>query len=886
MVSSRQADGREPRASNIVDARAAARTCVESILAVGEADGAVLYWWDEEQRTLVSLAYAGPIFGVKAPPIMHPGQGAVGVAYNQRHPILIDDYADSPYVTAWARDYWVESECAVPLIVRRRVLGVLSLMYRRPRVIDPSLQRMVELAAKQVAPTITVMGLLVEAEHSVSESVTLAKMIHDTATDVDISSTCARITETACRLVGADYGAIGVLEPDGTVIFHGVWGARVPKWRSARGQHLFAGLGEDRGRTVVITRLPERSDVLREEFANSCAEGARTVMVTPLEASSDRIGSLLVGWRVDVEPTLRQTILVETLAKHATGTIVHAREIQRIIDRHHHEHSREEHYRALADHALDLVIVFDANLVVHYASPSYRAVLGWEPRMMIGRGVLDFVLPVDLPMVERQLARARTANAEGIDTFCFRVQHSDGSTRILESRGVNRTGDPIISGWLLHSHDVTERKDLSDAPASFGGPLAKLVDRSMIEDVLHLVAMNGDEATSSMALIVVDLEHFGSVTRDLPNDVSDRLLHEVSDRLRSVLRGGDRIGRLGADEFVIVTLHADDIVVRECVNALIQVMQKRFDVEEKGRNFSVSVGVALYPMHGLDVETLLRHANTAARLAKRAHSGFAFYDMEGNRSAAARVLAVSALREAIAQDQLILQYQPIFDVSTQRVVQLEALCRWPSAPSGLKMPGAFIPLAEHTGLIAGLTDWVMRNAVAQLARWGATVPVGAALNISMENLSEPDLAERLKDMLARAGVDPSLICLELTESALLVDVERSARTLSDLVKLGVRFSIDDFGTGYTSLSYLNRFPVQELKIDRSFVSNLVEDERNRTIVRSIIELAHGLGLHVVAEGVEVPETLGLLREWGCDYAQGYLLAPALPAEQIVSRFFS
>jgi len=868
-----------------ISAQEAAGDAVQSILEIAEADGVALYWWNEADHVLRPLAYAGPLLGRKPLPVVHPGQGALGAAYSERSPIAIDlDYASSPYMTGWARELGIESQYAVPLLVRRRVMGVLSVMYARPHTVDAGVRRMIELISKQIAPMLAVMGLLLEAEHSVGESVTLSKLISDTATYVDVSATCERITETACRLLGADYGAVGVLESDGSVRFYGMWGARAPLWRSNPRNHLFGGIEEDYGRTFVITRLPDRPDASRDEFANSLSEGGRTVMVTPLGDEYKRIGSLLVGWRVDVKPTLRQIKLLEMLAKHATIVVVHARSIQRVVER-QGEHSPEEHYRTLAEHAKALTLVIDDALVIQYASPSHRTMLGWEPRSMVGSGLLEYVLPADLPMFERQIAQAREIGGR-LDGTRFRVRHNDGSTRVLELQGNNHAEDPLIGGWLLHSRDVTERDENDGAHTGeiVGDPLERLLDRAEIDNSLHVATIDAHVQESPLALIVVELESFGSLGNSVRADVADRLFRDVGDRLRSVLRTGDRIGRLGADEFVIISLHADESFVRERVDTLLSIMEKPFLINETEHHFDASLGIALYPLHGLDARTLLRHANAAARLAKRTRSGFAFYDKESDRSSAARVLAVSSLREAIAQDELRLHCQPIFDIRTRKVVQAEVLCRWPSAPTGLKEPSAFIPLAEHSGLIGSLTDWVIRHAIEQWARWGTSMPASLSVNLSMENLAEQDIAERLARILKENGIPASRVCLELTESALLVDVDRSARTLEKFVSMGVHFSIDDFGTGYTSLSYLNRFPIHELKIDRSFVASLESDARNRTIVRSIIDLAHGLGLSVVAEGVETQEALDMLAEWECDLVQGNLLAAAMSSEEFAARF--
>jgi PAS domain S-box-containing protein/diguanylate cyclase (GGDEF)-like protein len=875
----------EESSSQRIDAHEAARIAVESVFEIAEADGVVLYWWSEGKRILTSLAHTGPLFEDKILPVVYPSQGAIGVAYSERSPIVIErDYASSPYMMSWVRTFGIEAQYAVPLVVRRRVLGVLSVVYAHPHTMDAGVRRMVELIAQQIAPMIAVMGLLSEADDSVGEAVTLSKIISDTATYVDVSATCARITETACRLLGADYGAVGVLDQDGSVHFHGMWGARAPLWRSNPHHHLFAGIDEGRERTLVITHLPDRRDVARDEFANSVAEGAHTVMVTPLQNNKQRIGSLLVGWRVDIEPTLRQITLLEMIAKHATLVVIHARAIERVVN-HNGELSTEEHYRTLAEHATHLTLIVDESLIIQYASNSYKRMLDWEPQILVGSGLLEHVLPADLPILERQIAQAKEVGGE-IEGLRFRVRHGDGSTRILEISGNNHADDPLIGGWLLTGRDVTEqdastyvRKEKISVD-----PLGKLLDKNEIDSALHVATIDAYSQESSLALIVVALDRFGSFGNSISPDVANTLFREVDDRLRSILRVGDRLGRLGADEFLIISLHADEFLVKERVDRILQLMSDPFKVNGNSHCFHVNVGVALYPTHGLDARTLLLHANAATRLAQRTRIGFAFYNEENDRLVAARVQAVSSLREAIAQNELTLYYQPIFNTRTKRIAQAEALCRWLTAPNGLKEPATFIPLAEHTGLIADLTHWVMRSAVEQWAQWGKKIAVPLSINISMENLAQEDIVERFARILAENTMPASRVCLELTESALMVDIDRGIRTLEKFVSLGVHFSVDDFGTGYTSLSYLSRFPIHELKIDYSFIRMLEDDARSRTIVRSIIDLAHGLSLNVVAEGVETQGAFDLLAEWGCDMVQGRLLAAPIPAEEFIELF--
>jgi diguanylate cyclase (GGDEF)-like protein/PAS domain S-box-containing protein len=865
-------------ALSVLGARATARESVESIFDIAKADGVALYWWDDGQRVLIPLAHAGSLLKEKGLPVVHPGQGLIGSALRDRRPILLEDeYAASPYMTAWVDDYGIRSEYAVPILFRKRALGVLSVMYGHERKIDLLIRRAIELAAKLIVPTLGVARLLAQAEHSVSESMTLAKLLADTATRADVHATCARITETACRLTGADYAFIDVLEEGGAVCRYGAWGVRASEGKADVRGHLIAGVpGPDQERTQVFTRLPERPDANRAEFSDSVAQKARVIIVTPLGEAARRLGSLVVGWRVDIEPTLRQIALAETLGRRASTILTQARAIERIA---------ALEYGSYA--AADLAVVVDASLLIRYASPSYRSVLGWEPAEMIGRRFFDFVVPDDVAKAEQHVMLSRLENSGRIEPFYYRVRHGDGSTRVLESRGVNRSDDPVIDGWLLYAQDITSlplRRFLGNGRL-VDRSLSKLLDREAIDEVLHFAAADAHAQRSSLALILVDLDRFGAVVGDMRSEVAEGLLREAGDRLRSVLHGGDRIGRLGSDEFLIIASHADEAAAQERVDKLLHIMEAPFHVDGDEQRFPVSVGVALYPAHGLDARTLLRHVGIAAHAAKRSRCGGMFYDEESDRSAEARVAAVSALREAIAHGDLRLHYQPIFDVRTMQVVQAEALCRWPTAPIGLGTPDAFIPLAEHAGLIGSLTQWVIRNAVEQWAHWRDIAPSSLSINISMEDLSDPDLADRFERIFAETRVEPSRICLELTESALLLDVERSVRTLERLVALGVSFSIDDFGTGYTSLAYLKRFPVHELKIDRSFVTNVERDQHDRTIVRSIIDLAHGLGLGVVAEGVESVGALDLLREWGCDRAQGHILAMPMPPEEFAERFF-
>jgi EAL domain-containing protein (putative c-di-GMP-specific phosphodiesterase class I) len=300
-------------------------------------------------------------------------------------------------------------------------------------------------------------------------------------------------------------------------------------------------------------------------------------------------------------------------------------------------------------------------------------------------------------------------------------------------------------------------------------------------------------------------------------------------------------------------------------------------------NVGASIGIALCPEHGEDADTLLRRADIAMYTAKRAHEGFAFYQPEQDDHTPDRLLLAGELRHAIENDQLVLHYQPKASFATGCVSHVEALVRWNHPQRGLVPPDQFIPLAEQTGLIRPLFLWVLNDALHQCSLWQQEgIGLHVAVNLSMRNLQDPRLPDTLVNLLSRWNLEPTWVELEITESALAADPERAMRILTRFSAMGMRITIDDFGTGYSSLAYLKRLPVDEIKIDKSFVLGMVNDENDATIVRSTIDLGHNLGLKVVAEGVEDQATWDLLTAWGCDLAQGYFLSHPLPAPDLVA----
>jgi diguanylate cyclase (GGDEF)-like protein len=383
------------------------------------------------------------------------------------------------------------------------------------------------------------------------------------------------------------------------------------------------------------------------------------------------------------------------------------------------------------------------------------------------------------------------------------------------------------------------------------------------------------------AVIVMDLDRFKEVNDTLGHGHGDLLLVAVARRLRPVLSDDATLARLGGDEFAVLLPDAGPDEAADVARHLLDAVRAPFDVEGMALEVGTSIGVARAPEDGEDVETLLKRADIAMYKAKEQRIGWLRYAPHMDDRTPERLVLVAELRRAIEAKELVLHYQPKLDLVKRRVTSVEALVRWPHPVRGMVSPGEFIPLAEHTGLIRPLTDWVLGEAVAQAARWeAAKLPLRVAVNISSRSLLEERFAEGVAALLLRHRVKPSLLELEITESVLLADPEKAERVLIELDTFGVRLSIDDFGTGYSSLGYLKRLPVHVLKIDRSFVSDMIESASDHAIVASTVTLSRNLDLEVVAEGVEDDATMVELSRLGCHMAQGFGISRPVPAADL------
>ena len=437
---------------------------------------------------------------------------------------------------------------------------------------------------------------------------------------------------------------------------------------------------------------------------------------------------------------------------------------------------------------------------------------------------------------------------------------------------------------LANAHRYSERRRYESrlAHQTTHDALTALPNRVLLQDRTAQALSAAARTGATVAVLLLDLDRFKEVNDTFGHAYGDNLLSQVAQRLAATLRDADTAARLGGDEFAILAVGlADAQAVDQVAGRVLAALDEPFCVDGVVLDVEASIGVALSPQHGSTVEDLLRCADVAMYTAKAGKLGIAFYDPDQDQLTPARLALLGDLRRALdAPDQLALHYQPKVDISTGELVGAEALLRWTRPGVGLVPPAEFIPVAEGTGLIHKLTSYVLDGALEQAHSWllaGHRIPV--AVNLSTRCLLDQSPPGQVGRLLSLHGVPADLLRLEITESAIMADPARAVSVLQRLADQGVRLSLDDFGTGYSSMSYLKRLPVDELKVDRSFVTDMRSSDGDTLLVRSVIELGHNLGLHIVAEGVEDADTLDALGDLGCDIAQGYHLACPMPARQ-------
>jgi diguanylate cyclase (GGDEF)-like protein len=410
--------------------------------------------------------------------------------------------------------------------------------------------------------------------------------------------------------------------------------------------------------------------------------------------------------------------------------------------------------------------------------------------------------------------------------------------------------------------------------------LTNLPNRTLFIDRLQQAINRAVREKSYLAVCILDIDGFKEVNDTLGHYNGDRLIKQVALRLSGIIRESDTLARIGGDEFGFMlpkVANAEDL--KKIGKKIKKALDSPFSLENLSLDVSASIGAALYPLHGTDVDTLIQRADVAMYVAKEDNSKFVVYSKDLDDHSPHRLTLRGELREAINNDDLVLYYQPKILAKTNTIHAAEALVRWQHPRHGFMPPDEFIPLAERTGLIADLTYWVLKQALQQCGEWHkAQINIGISVNVSSLCLLDPEFPDVLTGLLASYDFPAKSLMIEITETSIMIDPKRSFQILNRIAEMGIGISIDDFGTGYSSLAYLKKLPATELKIDKSFVMDMLENESDMTIVKATIQLGHNLGLSVVAEGVENLETFNKLKEMDCDVLQGYFISRPAKAE--------
>jgi len=539
-------------------------------------------------------------------------------------------------------------------------------------------------------------------------------------------------------------------------------------------------------------------------------------------------------------------------------------------------------YRTLAEAAHDAIFLIDPKGYLQYVNGFAAWQLGCDPEEIVGKRH-DELFPSQVAEIQKRNIEKIVETGEPLYTeeeLTFQSQKTWMSIRMVPLK--NEKGE--VDAILGVARDISDRKRTEEIiqRIAFYDTLTGLPNRNKLYDHL-LETIKADQGRGMrMALLLMDLDRFREINDTLGHDRGDLLLQQLGGRLQKTIFDRDRVARLGGDEFAILLIkltNNDDIhlVIRKITRAL----EAPFVIEGIPIAVETSIGIALYPEQGTDPDTLIQRADIAMYAAKISGSGHVFYTPGIDRYNPKRLALIAELRQAIEQNQLLLHYQPKIGLKDRKIFGVEALVRWKHPQHGMIPPDQFIGAAERTGLIHP-THWVMQAAARQCADLQqAGAPMTVSANLSTRNLLDPKFPETVMELLQTSGLRPEQLEFEITESAIMTDPTHAREVLVKLQGAGIRFSIDDFGIGYSSLSYLQKLPVHAIKIDKSFVIQMIQNEGDLKIVRSTIDLAHNLGLKVVAEGVETKEILDRLTDMGCDAAQGYFISRPIPKEDLL-----
>ncbi len=635
---------------------------------------------------------------------------------------------------------------------------------------------------------------------------------------------------------------------------------------------LAAAMTHDADDTAVMPR--------RERVAVCAAVGPvvlAALAVSVYQVTEHRLPALLAGGVMLLSGLLLARLIVASLDNLVLSRTLESQVAERTLE----IVTREQWFRSLVQHSSDVVTVLDPGGIVRYQSPALERLFGHDPAATIGHSLSALLQPADAARL--QAAMARAVDMPGASFVLeFPMAHRDGSWRDTETVITSLIDVPDVRGLVLNTRDVTDRKQLAErlAHQAYHDELTGLANRALYQE--RLAAVLGDRSATQVAVLFCDLDGFKAVNDSQGHDVGDALLGLVAQRLMHCVRTQDLVARFGGDEFAVLVTDVDGLrAARDVADRIEDSFRRPFTLDDRELRVGVSIGIALADPDADSVDVLLRNADLAMYRAKAEQDvAVVVFERAMHDALLARLKVEDDLRAALGGGELVLHYQPTVELATGRPVGVEALMRWYRPGCGIVAPQEFIGVAEENGFIEAMGQWALFEACRQGAAWQRFAAPGTAfsvgVNISARQVS-PSLVDVVAAALAEASLPPGALLLEMTESVLLGRTEQAVEVLRSLKRLGVRIAIDDFGTGFSSLSYLARFPVDVLKIDKGFID---DSPNGSELARTIVQLGQSLRLATVAEGIETSVQRQALVEMGCGFGQGFLFGRPMPANGV------
>ncbi len=553
----------------------------------------------------------------------------------------------------------------------------------------------------------------------------------------------------------------------------------------------------------------------------------------------------------------------------------------------------EKRFASLVQNASDIVTVIEPDTTIRYASPASTRVLGYDPHELEGTRFANLISAEDKTRV---LSFLTTVSEDGHTGLIeFRAQHKAGHWVFVETLRTSLLHDPNVKGIVLNTRDITERKEFEEqlSHQAFFDSVTNLANRALFRDRVTHAIERQQRDHKPVAVLFMDLDDFKTINDSLGHAAGDQLLSDVGERLKSALRAADTAARLGGDEFAILLEDGGEgIQAVDVADRIMESLEAPFPLEGKEVFVRASIGIAVAEDGGGEegngegaVEEILRNADVAMYMAKENGKGrYQVFEPAMHETALKRLELKADLQRAVEHGEFILHYQPVIELESGKISGVEALIRWMHPDRGMVPPLDFIPLAEETGLIVTIGQWVLQEACLYAKdlqrRFPSDPPFHMAVNLSARQLQRPEIVDEVRDILEQTGLEPSSLILEITESVMMSNMELSIERLGELKSLGVMLAVDDFGTGYSSLNYIQQFPVDILKVDKSFIDVVNSDARKSALTATILKLAQDLDLKPVAEGIERADQLERLLELHCDLGQGYFFAKPLDREAL------